>query len=192
MYPNKPNIFRRFVVLLIGLLFAVAVIVAFYTYVIQPRLTVAAPIGSTITVQDMATGLPISTARATSASTTVRLGSGSYSIMVSSNNSKELRYAGAALFQETKLDFQAPTELNTSLVASQSAYQPVPGTSSLSYLDTANRRVESVDSNGSVTTLVTNVQSYHALAGNQAVVVANNSIYVLNGNQLTPLSTAGF
>ncbi len=173
-------------------------------FIAQPKITVIAPAGSTITATQMGADSTSISEKASSSSTTLRVGAGYYKVVVSNNSAKQLFYGSAGAFQESKFSFTATSASYTSLVARRVAYNVVPGSSSLAYLDTTARAVERIDQNGNVMGLDTkadidslndgntgNAQGLYPVSGNQAVVLSNGYLYKLVANQLTRLDTQG-
>ncbi len=198
--------YRRALLLLGALLAAIIVCVFIYRSFIEARITVIAPAGTTVTIFDVDGSTKISGVRMRSNSVTLGVGTSKYLILTDNGASgKQLFYVQGSLFQNQKLALAATAELPASTLARQVAYDVIPGTNTVSYLNTSLRVIEQLDANGNTAALDSdipianlntdntgNAQGIHLVKGGQAIAVTNGLPYVLRGGQLIPLNTTGF
>ena len=205
MDTNGSAVYRK---LLVPALITIVVLVAAvsaYIFFFQARITITAPVGSTITVSRVIDDVQVAQKKTTDTTTTIALSSADYAVTIgNSNTSKQLFYVSTRIFHDTKLIFNAESELHTITVAKRPAYNVVVQGDAISYLDTTRRAIVNITNDGVVSVLGDTAlfgsltsdnpgtaQGMYPIANGQAIILSDGKLYVLQNNQLIPLNVTG-
>jgi hypothetical protein len=181
----------------IGLLVVVVLVgAAIYSLAVQPRLSVTAPTGSDITITTLA-GKAVVQQKASAETTIIKVNAGSYTVTIQANGAQQMQVVTAKPSSEQHISFIASPQLNSNLMVRRTAYNPVPASTGLSYLDTTGHLITTLDSSGHAHSLGAQDNSAlgtaHALkpiAGGEEIALVDNKLYVLSDGQFTPIKMA--
>lgn len=205
MDASRANTYRKLLLPVIAIVIVVIAFFLVYNFFIRARITVTAPVGSTITVSRVLDGKQVATEKSTGTTTTVALSPANYAVVVDNGGTgKQLFYTTTRTFQDTKITFDAPSELPATTVAKRTAYDVILQGNAISYLDTTRRTIAHIDSNGSTSALDNTAplnsftsdnpgtaQGIYPIADNEAIVLTGGKLYVVQNSQLTPLNMTG-
>lgn len=192
---------RRFIALLMIIALGLILSIIGYRLLVQPRIVVLAPAGSTITITSLEQTGYIQNIKAASLSTSIPVDAGSYIVDIDTGTGRQVQYANAGFFRGTKVQADVKQPLSVHIASQQVAYDAVPNGHMLTYLDTTKRSIMQLDDKGDLRQLdgvaqnipgYTGAQAIGPIGDNQAVVLSNSKLYILRNGRLTALDTTGF
>lgn len=195
---------KRMILFGTAILVSIIAIFIIHQTVVRPHVTIVAAPGSAVAITRISDGQLVATQKTSDPSTTIALDTGVYSVTVDSGTGKWLTQVTAELFHNQKLQDPKVAKLTAATVVRHVAYNPVAGSTSLSFLNTSKRTIESIDQNGTLSELDTTrsaamiddnntgpAQSLHIISNNRAIAVSENKLYLLQDGKLSPLNMDG-
>lgn len=191
MYSSSPQLRRTLLITFIVILLLVIAGFFGYRYVIMPRISVSAPVGSHLSITRTSDNATVANQTSTAATTTFWAGNGGYKVLMTQGSAKQVTYVTLAAFQEKKLTFAPPSQASGQRVTQQSAYDVLPADGGLTYYNPLQRSIQQFANGQTTVVQATAPQAMGLISKSQAIVEYNKAFYVLSNQQLTPISTVG-